>query len=46
MKNIILQHFHPFRPTVIQEMKERNGLPFIVEKSVKNISRYAESLGA
>ena len=46
MKNIILQHFHPFRPSVIQEMKERNGLPFIVEKSVKNISRYAESLGA
>jgi len=47
MKNIILQHFHPFRPKVIEEMKERGGrLPFIVEKSSNNIQRYAESLGA
>lgn len=47
MKNIILQHFHPMRPNVIKEMQERGSkLPFIVEKSVENIKKYAESLGA
>ena len=47
MKNIILQHFHPFRPNVIQEMESRGGrLPFIVEKSVENIKKYADKLGA
>ena len=47
MKNIILQHFHPFRPKVIEEMEARGGkLPFIVEKSVNNIQRYADKLGA
>lgn len=47
MKNIILQHFHPFRPKVIEEMEARGGrLPFIVEKSVNNIQKYADKLGA
>lgn len=47
MKNIILQHFHPMRPKVIEEMQQRGGkLPFIVEKSVENIKKYAEKLGA
>ena len=47
MKNLIIQHFHPMRPNVIKEMEKRNGrLPFIVEKSVENITAYAESLGA
>jgi len=42
MKNIILQHFHPMRPKVIEEMENRGGkLPFIVEKSVENIKNYA-----
>lgn len=47
MKNIILQHFHPMRPKVIEEMENRGGkLPFIVEKSVENIKNYAHKLGA
>jgi len=46
MKNIILQHFHPMRPKVIEEMEKRKGLPFIVEKSIENIRKYAEKLSA
>lgn len=47
MKNLILQHFEPFRDHFLAEI-ERSGkkLPWLVEKSVENISRYAEKLGA
>ena len=47
MKNLILQHFEPFRDHFIAEMnKTGKKLPWLVEKSVENISRYAESIGA
>lgn len=47
MKNLIIQHFEPFREDAIEQMKRTGkSLPYIVEHSVNNIRAYAEHVGA